>query len=457
METRSDLESERFREILLDLERALGKERESRVETEAVLSGLSALADSKNKSGAFVDLLHVLKGLIGFEDAFILERHDDGKLRVVASTAAKSTGAVWIGGGLLSRLASGRPIAFFDTESVQEWRDQPEGIRAGARSALHVFLRDRPRPAVFVCTHSRRGFFTQAHIRLSTRFAPLAAQALINFDYTRELECINEKLRLEIVEREKVEAELQGSYARLNAAKAQLIQSEKMSAVGQLAAGVAHELNNPLGVILGFAQSLNRKIGDGDALALPLRSIARESLRCKELVQNLLTFSRRDRENLEPLELAEAVSGALLLVETQARIRGVELRRELCSGSMIVSANANQIQQIVINLCTNALDATPRGGSVTVVCRRLLQGQQALARVEVRDTGTGIPAAIRQKIFDPFFTTKEPGKGTGLGLALVYELVGHHHGRLDYASEEGRGTSFFVDIPLCEIAAEAKL
>jgi PAS domain S-box-containing protein len=203
------------------------------------------------------------------------------------------------------------------------------------------------------------------------------------------------------------------------ALESRMAQSEKLSAIGQLAAGVAHELNNPLGVILGFAQSVSRKVGDGDALALPLRSISREALRCKELVQNLLTFSRQDRKTLEPLDLMGAVTGALLLVETQARIRGIELRRELGAESLIVNANANQIQQIVINLCTNALDATPQGGSVTVLCGLRQVGGQAWARVEVRDTGSGIPAAIRQKIFDPFFTTKEPGKGTGLGLSLV--------------------------------------
>jgi PAS domain S-box-containing protein len=232
------------------------------------------------------------------------------------------------------------------------------------------------------------------------------------------------------------------------ALESRMAQSEKLSAIGQLAAGVAHELNNPLGVILGFAQTLSQKTDDGDPLALPLRSIARESLRCKELVQNLLTFSRQDRKTLEPLELTSAVSGALMLVDTQARIRGVELRRELGAAELMVLGNANQIQQIVINLCTNALDATPRGGAVTVLCGRREQDGRAWARVEVRDTGAGIPAAIRQKIFDPFFTTKDPGKGTGLGLSLVYELVNHHHGRLDFTSEEGRGTAFFVDIPL---------
>jgi PAS domain S-box-containing protein len=238
--------------------------------------------------------------------------------------------------------------------------------------------------------------------------------------------------------------------------EARMAQSEKLSAIGQLAAGVSHEINNPLGVILGFAQTLCRKVGDGSELSFPLRSIEREALRCKELVQSLLTFSRQERRSQERLDLTPAVSNALLLVETQARVRGVALRRDLDGNPLPIEGNPNQIQQIVINLCTNALDATPSGGTLTVSCRRHARDGRGWARLQVADTGEGIPESIRKKIYDPFFTTKEPGRGTGLGLALVYELVQHHHGRIDFTSETGRGTTFFVDLPLAEAAAGAK-
>ncbi|MBI3564913.1 MAG: HAMP domain-containing protein [Elusimicrobia bacterium] len=232
------------------------------------------------------------------------------------------------------------------------------------------------------------------------------------------------------------------------ALETRMAQSEKLSAIGQLAAGVAHEINNPLGVILGFAQSACRRIEKDGALELPLRSIEREALRCKDLVQNLLTFSRQDQRRSAPLDLRAATESALVLADTQARIRGVALERALAAEPLMIRANANQIQQIVINLCTNAFDATPRGGRVTVSCLRAVLDGKPAARLEVRDTGTGIPSEIRQRIFDPFFTTKEPGKGTGLGLSLVYELASRHGARVDLETRVGEGTAFFVDFPL---------
>lgn len=236
--------------------------------------------------------------------------------------------------------------------------------------------------------------------------------------------------------------------------ESRVAQSEKLSAIGQLAAGVAHEINNPLGVILGFAQSLCRTIDDNSELSLPLRSIERESLRCKELVQSLLTFARQERRQLEPMDLRAAVSSALVLLQPQVRLRNVDLSLEPLAGStpLMIDGNANQIRQIVINLCSNALDAAALGGHVRVACRRREDKGRAWARLEVRDDGAGIPPEIRRRIFDPFFTTKEPGKGTGLGLSLVYELVRHHHGLIDFESQEGLGTSFFVDFPLREDA-----
>lgn len=232
------------------------------------------------------------------------------------------------------------------------------------------------------------------------------------------------------------------------AMESRMAQSEKLSAIGQLAAGVAHEINNPLGVMLGFAQTVCRRIDPGSEFELPLRSIEREALRCKELVQNLLAFSRQDRKVQGPLDLITAVSNALSLVEAQARVRGVQIRRELGDGPFVIDGNSNQLQQIVINLCGNAIDATPSGGSVTVSCAPVSREDGAWTRLTVRDTGSGIPPEIRKKIFDPFFTTKEPGKGTGLGLSLVFELVQHHRGVLDFTSQPGSGTTFTIDFPL---------
>ncbi|MFH1724740.1 MAG: ATP-binding protein [Elusimicrobiota bacterium] len=233
-----------------------------------------------------------------------------------------------------------------------------------------------------------------------------------------------------------------------------MVQSEKLSAVGQLAAGVAHELNNPLGVILGFAQSVKRRIKETDLLAMPISSIERESLRCKKLVQDLLTFSRRKDQERETFDLDRAISATVGLVKTQAKVRSVSVETDLAAAGTIY-AERDQVQQILINLCGNAVDAMPEGGVLRVASRRTSQDGRPVVRIEVSDTGTGIEQSVRGRIFEPFFTTKEVGKGTGLGLSIVYEIVEKHGGTIDCASRPGEGTTFTVTLPLeaAEVAA----
>jgi nitrogen-specific signal transduction histidine kinase/HAMP domain-containing protein len=225
-----------------------------------------------------------------------------------------------------------------------------------------------------------------------------------------------------------------------------LLQTEKMAAVGQLAAGVSHEINNPLGVILGFAQGLCRRLEPGHALEVPLRSIEREAMRCKDLVQDLLTFSRASHVEREPMDINAAVEGALSLIQAQARMDRAEVRQVLAPGLPKVYGSKNQIQQVVINLAKNALDAMPQGGAVTVLTE-LEEGSRSWVRLRVQDQGTGIPPEILPRIFEPFFTTKPVGRGTGLGLSLVYEIVKKHSGTLDVKSRPG-ATEFIIRLPV---------
>lgn len=220
--------------------------------------------------------------------------------------------------------------------------------------------------------------------------------------------------------------------------------SEKMSAVGQLAAGVAHEINNPLTVILGFAQSLLRRLRPGDPHIMPLASIEREALRCRNLANSLLSFSRDKKSGTSPTDPRVMMSEALALVEVQAKTKKIRLVREESKDLPHVNMNADQIQQVVINLCANAMDAMPDGGTLTVAMA--VRGDRLELRVT--DTGTGIARDVRERIFDPFFTTKPVGKGTGLGLSLTYEIVRSHRGRIELESELGRGTQFMVSLPL---------
>jgi signal transduction histidine kinase len=234
--------------------------------------------------------------------------------------------------------------------------------------------------------------------------------------------------------------------------EAAMLQSEKLSAIGQLAAGVAHEINNPLGIILGFAQSVVKRIKNAeDPLALPLKSIEREAVRCKNLVQNLLVFSRTSQNaKSEDVDLNAAVESVLSLILAQTKTHNVELVKELGAALPRINANQTQIQQIIINLCGNAVDAMPKGGTL-IISTAISSKQPGYVEIRVRDTGGGIPKNLQKQIFDPFFTTKEVGKGTGLGLSLVYEIVTKHGGSIELESEEGKGAEFTVFLPAARV------
>jgi signal transduction histidine kinase len=223
-----------------------------------------------------------------------------------------------------------------------------------------------------------------------------------------------------------------------------MLQSEKMAAIGQLAAGVAHEINNPLGVILGFGQGIQRRLGAGDALALPTKAIVREALRCKQLVQELLTFSRIGKAGLETVDLNELIRSSATLLEAKAQIQMVEIELKLGDVPLLGEANRSQLQQVIVNLGSNALDAMTDGGVLTVRTRNA--GDDAVV-LELADTGPGIPQDVKARMFEPFFTTKDVGQGTGLGLSIVYEVVRQHQGAIDVESELGVGTRFTIRLP----------
>lgn len=227
-------------------------------------------------------------------------------------------------------------------------------------------------------------------------------------------------------------------------------QSEKMSATGQLTAGIAHEINNPLGVILGFAQALARRLSPGDPLEIPVKSIEREAVRCKNLVQDLLTFSRASKTEREPMDLNRAIEGALSLVTANTRMGRIEVKKELGGGLPRILGNPNQIQQVIINLANNALDAMPEGGTLTVRTELLQDGPRSWIGLKVADTGIGIPKELLPRIFESFFTTKPVGQGTGLGLSLAYEIVQKHSGLIEVQSRPGC-TEFCVKFPVSQL------
>jgi PAS domain S-box-containing protein len=232
--------------------------------------------------------------------------------------------------------------------------------------------------------------------------------------------------------------------------KKQLFQSEKMAAVGQLAGGVAHEINNPMSVILGFSQALSRRITDeNDPLFMPLKSIEREAVRCKKLVVDLLTFSRTSKSESELVDISILINETVSLIDSKCRVKNINLTQHIAGNIPHIRANKNQIQQVIVNLCNNAIDAMEVKGSglLDVEVKKDSQNPDFI-EIIVTDTGCGIPPEIKDKVFDPFFTTKEVGKGTGLGLSISYEIVQKHGGTIDIKSEVNEGTSFIVKLPV---------
>ena len=254
-----------------------------------------------------------------------------------------------------------------------------------------------------------------------------------------------------LLERKRLDHTARNTEMRLRQAQEQLMQADKLSSIGQLISGVAHELNNPLSGVLGFTQLLqaaetNPKTKRG------LDRIYGEAIRCQKIVQNLLGFARRYKPEKTAHDLVEVVEGVLDLRAYQLAVDNVEIDRRYQKGLPPTLLDAHQIQQVVLNLVNNAHHAMM---SVSDRPRRLtvaLEERDGRLRVSVADTGPGIPQDRLTRLFEPFFTTKEPGKGTGLGLSVSLGIVKDHQGNMNVDSAVGRGTTFWFDLPIVEVA-----
>ncbi|HUT31984.1 MAG TPA: ATP-binding protein [Planctomycetota bacterium] len=234
----------------------------------------------------------------------------------------------------------------------------------------------------------------------------------------------------------------------------ELFHSEKLASIGQLAAGVAHQINNPLGAISGRAQMLLRLSGPPheDFLREQLGKIRADSARIAETINELLGLARKTETVKQYTDLNTVLDETLEMVRHGLSAPGVRIERRRGERLPPVLASANHLRQLFANLMTNALDAMPAGGTLTIASRLLPptpeRADEKLVEVAIADTGTGIPAEDLPRIFEPFFTTKPPGQGTGLGLAVARRIVEFHHGRMDVASTPGAGTTFTVQFPV---------
>jgi len=232
---------------------------------------------------------------------------------------------------------------------------------------------------------------------------------------------------------------------KLQETQMQLLQSEKLRSLGEMAAGVAHEINNPLGGILIYASLLMEDLPPDDPKRADLERIVQEATRCKEIVKSLLEFARQSSPEKEPTDVNRAITEGLLFLENQATFHNIEIIKELDPSLPPVIGNAGQLKQVFMNIMINAADAMNGCGTLTIRTRPSEDGDEVI--IEFTDTGEGIPDDVLPRIFDPFFTTKEVGKGTGLGLSMSYGIVREHGGRIEVETEVGKGSTFRVILP----------
>ena len=340
-------------------------------------------------------------------------------------------------------------------------------VRSLVMTVAHVLV-----VAVFIALFTRR-FFTRPIGRLITGTREISAMSLdtpIKAESTTELrelaasfEAMRVRLKAALEALNALTADLERKVeergAQLMAARQRLLQSDRLTSLGQLAASVAHEINNPVSGVLNLAVLMQRILKDDGIppARIPeyrryLSLVIDETTRVGRIVSDLLSFSRRSRPQTTCSDLNALISTTVHLVSHKLLLANVQAEMQLDADLPEIPCDRSQIQQVIINLVMNAAEAMPRGGTLHVRTGKTSAPEDA-AVLEVEDHGVGIAAEHLARIFDPFFTTKEEGKGVGLGLAVVYGIVDAHKGTIDVQSKPGQGTTIRVLLPLRSTAA----
>jgi signal transduction histidine kinase len=310
-------------------------------------------------------------------------------------------------------------------ERFYEQIDQQTGMSTQSLLCVPLVSRDEVIGAIEVM-NPKSGQFTLYDLQMLESLAPQAAIAIENA-------FLFENVKQQMAELERTQG--------------QLLQAEKLSAIGELVAGVAHELNNPLTAVVGYAQLLLETCEDPEVCE-DLERINREAQRSARIVQNLLAFARRQSSEKHSIELGQALDKAIDLLAYQLQVDNISLVREISPEPMIVLGDRYQLQQVFLNLITNAYQAMHKAYGRGTLTIRTEHVNGDIARIYFADDGPGVPAEIVNRIFDPFFTTKDVGEGTGLGLSICLGIVQEHEGRIWLDQEVERGATFVVELPL---------
>ncbi|MEK6195900.1 MAG: ATP-binding protein, partial [Deltaproteobacteria bacterium] len=232
----------------------------------------------------------------------------------------------------------------------------------------------------------------------------------------------------------------------LETTQVQLLQSEKMASLGKLSAGVAHQINNPLGGIILFAKLILEEYDLEEGVINDIERILKDAGRCRNIVKELLEFTRQTRHLMQPNDLNRALKRTLFLLESQALFQNIEVKEALSDNLPLATSDAQQMYHLFMNLILNAVQAMDGKGTLTL--KTTANPAKTHVQIEISDTGPGISENALPHLFEPFFTTKEEGKGTGLGLSLAYNIVENHGGSIAAENTPDHGANFIIKLPI---------
>lgn len=330
-------------------------------------------------------------------------------------------------------LESGKSVITSDATADLGFKESKSVLVQEVRSAMCSPIKSKARilGIMYVDTKSSSQGFVKEDLELLTAICNQAAMAIDNAKLFDNLK----KANLELKERQ-----------------AQLIETEKLSALGQLASGVAHEINNPLATIMGYADLMLKKFSDGKLKADDvakyskyLKIVEDEARRCQKVTQNLLQFSRRKKIEVSPIDINDTIEAALAVAQYHNRNKLTKITKRFSPDLLKITADGDKLQQVFLNIVINAMDSMEDGGTLTITTKS--RGSRWV-EAKFKDTGCGIPEDKLDEIFDPLYTTKEEGRGTGLGLSISQEIIKQHNGTIDVKSTVGKGTVFSVVLPV---------
>jgi len=436
---------ENLREALIDLAKARNREEDLRLESDSLIEGIRVLIEPADTESMFGELLEVMRGVLQFEHACVLVGDGSGHLVPAATTTDYFSNTRWSPEEKFNRILSGTPVAYFDIAAIPEWQAQPASLRDQVTSALHSPLRSGSNPAMLVCTHKAPSHFSSMHFNLVKRFAPLAAQALMNQD-AREL-----LIRQDMLEKEK--ATIQATNKLLQQARDEALSASR--AKSGFLASMSHEIRTPMNAVLGILGLLKET-----SLTSEQKKLVKTARNSGELLLNIindvLDFSKMEADRIElensVFDLHELYHQSVAVLRHNAEEKGLAIVLNLNSNiPQFVRSDSGRLRQIVFNLISNAIKFTDTGKiEIKVMVGPTFAEDRCELYCEINDTGIGIPEAQRETLFDEFTQADQSysraHEGTGLGLAICKRLVLLMNGSIDCQSAPDKGSSFFFTI-----------